>query len=132
MDYEEMLKNGRDQLPESVKERDRFEIPKATGYLQGNKTIISNINDFISLFRRDKQHFIKFLLKELATPGDLRNVGLLLGRKVTASQVNEKIKKYADTFVICPECGKPDTTLKKEESVTYLVCQACGAKTLVR
>jgi len=132
IDYAAMLKDGRGQLPDSIKERDRFEIPKAKGYLQGNKTIISNMQDIISLFRRDKAHIIKFLLKELATPGELKSEGLMLGRKVSASQVNEKVKKYADIYVICPECGKPDTELKKEDGVMYLKCSVCGAKNAVR
>jgi translation initiation factor 2 subunit 2 len=132
MNYEDMLQEGHDKLPELMKERDRFEIPNVLGRIQGNKTVISNIQEFFTLFNRDKQHFIKFLLKELAAPGELRNEGLVLGRKVSASQVNEKIKKYADIYVICPECGKPDTLLKKENNVNYLVCQACGAKNLVR
>lgn len=132
MDYADMLKAARKQLPDSVKERNRFEIPKAKGFVQGNKTIIANMQEIISTLRRDQQHVIKFLLRELATPGELRTEGLVLGRKVSASLVNEKVKKYADNYVICPECGKPDTELKKEEGVLYLVCHVCGAKNSVR
>ncbi|MFW6225798.1 MAG: translation initiation factor IF-2 subunit beta, partial [bacterium] len=37
-------------------------------------------------------------------------------------------RKYAEEFVLCPECGKPDTELIKEEGITKLHCLACGAK----
>ncbi|RME53668.1 translation initiation factor IF-2 subunit beta, partial [Candidatus Woesearchaeota archaeon] len=49
-----------------------------------------------------------------------------------ASKVNEKIEKYADTFVLCKECGKPETKLSKEASVIIMTCQACGAKHSIR
>ena len=42
MDYEEMLKKGRSELPESVHNAERFEIPNVLGHIEGNKTIISN------------------------------------------------------------------------------------------
>ena len=35
-------------------------------------------------------------------------------------------------FVICKECGKPDTELKKENRLNFINCLACGAKHPVR
>ena len=32
----------------------------------------------------------------------------------------------------CPECGKPDTNLVKEDRINFLVCEACGARTSVK
>jgi len=132
MNYEDMLTKGYDNLPESVKHRERFVIPKIKGHVEGNKTILSNFNQIITTLRRPKEHVIKFLLKELAAPGELRPSGLIIGRKVPSQQINEKIKKYADIYVICNECGKPDTKLIKETNINYLVCQACGNKQVVR
>jgi len=34
--------------------------------------------------------------------------------------------------VLCPECKKPDTQLKKEDRITTIKCSACGAKHPVR
>ena len=42
--------------------------------------------------------------------------------------INTKIQQYAEEFVICPTCKKPDTILKKEERITTIKCMACGAK----
>lgn len=67
--YEQMLDEGISKLPKEVVVTSRFEIPKAKGHIQGNKTVIINFNNIIENFRREKEHFLKFLLKELATPG---------------------------------------------------------------
>jgi len=128
MDYEQLLKKARSELPEITAAKDRFEIPSVTGHIQGNKTIISNFNQIADALQRDPEHLLKFILTELATPGDLKATGLILGSKIPASRINEKIKKYVDLFVICPECKRPDTKLTKEGPVTFLKCLACGAR----
>ena len=129
MDYEEMLKKGRAELPEAVQVAERFEVPKVKGHLQGSRTVLSNFQEISSTLRRDPQHLLKFILKELATPGTMKSSGLvIMGSKVPASRINEKIRQYARQFVVCPECGKPDTKIMKEKSVSYMKCQACGAK----
>ena len=92
--YEELLEQGFKHIPETARKSERFEIPKAEGMFQGNKTIITNFSSIVSELRRDAQHFLKFLLKELATPGNLENNRLILGRKVSSSMVNAKIKQY--------------------------------------
>src|SRR3990167_1034064 len=99
--YEQMLEEGIKSLPESVVLKERFEIPKAKGHVQGNKTVITNFNDIISSFRRDKDHFLKYILKELATPGYMDGPRLVLGRKVNASLINQKIEAYANNYVMC-------------------------------
>ena len=128
MEYEKLLKRAFKNMPDSVLERERFEIPKVRGHIQGNKTIITNFHQIVDKLRRDPEHVLKFILKELATPGVFRNNALMFGSKISASRINEKIKKYVDTFVICSECGKPDSKLVSEGDLLFLRCQVCGAK----
>ena len=132
MEYTKALKRARENLPESVFEKERFELPKVRGHIEGNKTVISNFKQIASTLGRPVEHLLKYVLKELATPGDLRQSGLVMGTKVAASRINDKIKQYADEFVFCHECGKPDTQLLKEGELLYLKCQACGAKKPVK
>lgn len=132
MDYEELLKRARKNLPESVFERERFEIPKVIGHLEGNKTIISNFSSIISKLRRQPEHLLKFLLRELATPGEIRGTLLIFGTKIAASRMNQKILAYADRFVFCQECGKPDTDIKREGGIDYLGCSVCGARNPIK
>ena len=128
MDYDKLLARGYENLPESVKESERFNIPKVMGHVQGNKTIISNFTQICDTLRRDIDIVLKYILRELATPGDMKNNLLIMGSKVSSIRINEKIKKYADTYVICKDCGKPDSKITKEHRISFFKCTACGAK----
>jgi translation initiation factor 2 subunit 2 len=132
MDYEKLLERGREQLPETDNIGERFNIPKVKGHLQGTKTVISNFLQIAQTLEREPEHLLKFILRELATPGDLRGSQVLFGRKLSASAVNNAIIKYASTFVICKECGKPDTKIVKKGGIPHLKCLACGAQNPIR
>jgi translation initiation factor 2 subunit 2 len=132
MSYAELLKKARKELPESVFEKERFEIPKVKGHIQGNRTIISNFAQIAATLRRPVDHLLKYTLKELATPGVMRGSNLLLGTKVPASKINEKIRQYAEEFVLCSVCGKPDTQIIKEGELSFLKCLACSTKKPVK
>lgn len=132
-EYKKMLEEVRKSLPEVVFIKERFEIPKALGHIQGNRTIISNFLQIASNLRREVDHLLKYVLKELATPGEIKKSGaLIIGTKVPASRINEKIRQYANAFVLCFECGKPDTQIVREDNFTYMKCTACGAKNIVK
>ena len=65
--------------------------------------------------------------------GELKsNNTVVIGSKIPASRINEKIFQYTRQFVLCPDCGKPDTQLMKEDGRLNLKCQACGAKHIVK
>ncbi|MEK6967113.1 MAG: translation initiation factor IF-2 subunit beta [Nanoarchaeota archaeon] len=132
MDYESLLERGKKLLPEVVDTGNRFEMPKVLGHIQGNRTIISNFNQIAGNLRREPAHLLKYLLKELAIPAELKKSGLIVGAKLPASRFNEKIVQYAHDFVICPECKKPDTSLIREDKFTFIKCQVCGAKQPVK
>jgi len=128
MNYEEMLKRAQENIPESAKNAERFEIPKIRGHIQGNKTVLTNFFQICDLLGRDSADFLKYLLKELATPGEAKDNLVFLGRKVSSSAINEKITDYAKKYVICKECGKPDSELTKQNRISQFRCKACGAR----
>lgn len=130
--YEEMLDEGMKNLPEGIVKKERFVIPKVTGHIQGNKTVITNFKEIVGILRREQAHFLKFLLKELATPGIVDGPRLVLSRKVSSSLINTKIESYANTFVLCGTCGKPDTQIIDKEGVLYLKCTACGSQKQIK
>ena len=132
MDYDALLARARTKMPESVLVKERFELPKAVGRLEGAKTIITNLPQIAALLRRPIEHMVKYLLKELATPGQMRNGLFVLGAKMPASRINDKIKQYAEEFVFCQKCGKPDTDIKKESGFQMLVCSVCGERKPVK
>lgn len=132
MNYDELLKRAKARLPKVVVEKERFEMPKATGHIEGNKTIVSNFTQIYKSLQRDPAQILKYLQRELATPAHIVSNRLILGRKISAQQINQKIEQFAKDFVICPECGKPDTKLIKENRILFLRCTACGAKHSVK
>lgn len=129
-----MLKQVYDELPEKLQNPtgERFEIPKVKGYLQGNKTFMTNFSQIASALHREEPHFMKYLTKELGSQAELKNGVLIFNSKVPSSRINEKIESYVAEFVLCNECKKPDTVFVKEGGYLFLRCNACGAKRPIR
>ena len=131
-DYEKLLAKAEKELPEKTLSSERFKLEKVKGHLEGNKTILINLGRIAKQLNRKLAHLLKYLLKELATPGKVVRGRVLLGSKFSAGLINKKINKYMSEFVVCPECGKPDTELTEVEGVTYLKCLVCGVKKPVK
>ena len=130
--YEELLEKAQGELPENVSGGERFTLEKVKGHLEGNKTVLINLKKIAKDLGRDESHLLKYLLRELATPGKYVGERAIFGTKVAAATINKKIKKYASEFVYCSECSKPDTELIEEKGVIYLKCLACGVKKPVK
>jgi len=131
-DYNEMLEQAYKNLKPVKSKIERFEIPLVEGHIEGNKTIITNFKQICDYLRRDCAHLLKFLQRELASPGIIKQDRLILTKKVSSARINEKIKSYVEEFVLCRECGKPDTELVKQDKFLFVHCLACGAKHSVR
>ena len=130
--YEQMLDEAYKNAKPIKTSSERFEVPKIEGHIEGTKTILTNIPQLADYLRRNQDHLIKFLLKELATSGTMKNSVLVLQRKINSQKINEKIEDYTKEFVICSQCKKPDTELIKQDEFMFLHCLACGAKHSVR
>ena len=131
-DYEKLLDEAYKKVKVVEGKSARFEVPVIEGHIEGKKTILTNFLIIASYIRRDPEHFQKFILKELATSGQREGERLILNNKIASSKINAKIDRYVKEFVICKECGKPDTELKKENRLSFMQCLACGAKHPVR
>lgn len=127
-EYEDLLNRAMKKLPEKEATDVRFDPPKVLGHIQGNKTVISNFSKIAEYIGRSQDHVVKYVLRELATPGELTKSALILGTKIPASRINEKISQYVKEFVMCSECNRPDTKLSSEDRITFMKCNACGAK----
>ncbi len=130
--YDEMLEKAYKELPKLATSASRFDLPEIKGNVQGNKTFVKNFAQLATKLRRDMKHFLKFMLRELATTGDFDGTNVNFVGKFRDEFLTEKIEKYAKEFVLCSQCGKPDTNLKKERGLTFKTCEACGAKLAVR
>ena len=130
--YEALLKKAEEELPERTEGSERFKVEKIKGHIEGNKTVLVNLKAIAKMLGREENHLLKYLLRELATPGRYVRNRAILGSKTAASIINKKIKKYVSEFVYCSECGKPDTELSEDKGITYLKCLACGSKKPVK
>jgi len=132
MGYEELLNEAYEKVQETSGGSGRFEIPKIEGHFQGKKTVLTNFFQIPSFLGRSSENFQKFILKELATSGYKDGDRLVLNNKIPRDKIDNKIEKYVNEFVVCRECGKPDTEIKKDGKISYVHCLACGASHPVR
>ena len=63
MDYKKLLKKAVEEMPESVKHTERFEVPKILGHIEGNKTVLSNFHQIANALGREVEHLLKDVLK---------------------------------------------------------------------
>jgi len=129
-EYKKLLEAGMKRISKAESTR-RFEVPKSRVMISGSRTVFSNFYEIADALRRDPQHLLKFLLKELATSVDMRENKIVFVGKFSSGLVDKKVDNYVKSYVICPECGKPDTKLVKEGRDYFLVCEACGARQVV-
>src|SRR3989344_8729213 len=130
--YESILDDAYKKVKQIEGTGERLEIPKIEGHIEGKKTVLTNFLQITSHLRRPVEHFQKFLLKELATQGQMEGERLILNNKIPSAKINQKIEEYTNEFVLCRECKKPDTEIIKEDRLSFLRCLACGAKHSIR
>jgi len=128
MKYEELLKRAMEKLPKGAEKRERFEVPKIVCEVSGNKIVLKNFGEILTILRREPSHLAKYLSKELATSVSVQGNILVFQGKVSREILQKKLDDYVKEFVYCKECGKPDTKLVKEGRIYFLVCEACGAR----
>jgi len=133
MEYDKLLERAYSSLPEKASGGARFEMPIVESFVQGNKTIIKNFDEISNKLRRTPEELMKYLSRELAVPMSKEGAGLVLQGKFYDRVLNEKLKKYVTSFVICKECKKADTKIMGGERGTKtIICEACGARSPVR
>lgn len=125
-DYSSLLKRARAKVPEKVGTGERFVMPVMDVLQEGKQTVVRNMADVLDRLNRKADHMVPILLRELGTAGSYEDGRLVLQAKMSEDQLNARLVKYVETYVICGECGRPDTHLVKEERTTIVKCDACG------
>jgi len=133
LNYEKLLERAREGLEDVMQNAERFNPPVPEILHEGSKkTIIRNFSEIVDALRRDENHLYKFLLQELGTAGSVNNRRLVLQGRVPERKIKERIKSYIDTFIVCQECNRPDTSFLRIGRTLNLHCEACGAKRPIR
>ena len=115
----------------------RYKMPSVYGKIEGRgngiKTVIPNISEVALALHREPGEVNKFFGTEL---GAQTTYNADTDRAVVNGAHNDQvlqnaIKKYIDVFVLCPQCGLPETDYKIKSGCIYHKCMACGAKEMV-
>ncbi|MEM0149456.1 MAG: translation initiation factor IF-2 subunit beta [Candidatus Micrarchaeaceae archaeon] len=131
-EYTRLLDRAFSQLPTLSASREDFVIPKVDMLIQGNKTVIRNLSVIADKARRKPDDIARYISKELSVPVSIDEQRLVISGRFQQDELDAKIHKYFETYVICKECHKPDTHLESAERGLYLVCEACGARYWVK
>ncbi len=130
--YGKLLQRARKDLPEEISDHSRFEIPEIDAMVEGNTTILRNFSEIADQLNREPEKLMKYLLRELATAGDRENGRVVFKGKINPKKIRDKLENYVEKYVLCTECGRPDTRLVKDGRINILECDACGAHRPVR
>jgi translation initiation factor 2 subunit 2 len=126
-DYKKLLKKVVDSTLKREVIEDRFKLPKADIFYEGNTTLIKNFDKISSAINREPDLILKFLLGGLGTAGEIVGSRAVFQGKIPPRTIQDKIVDYVDMFVMCSECNRPDTHLLKKGRQTLIRCDACGA-----
>jgi translation initiation factor 2 subunit 2 len=130
--YEALLRKAYSQVSEPSESTERFTVPEVKAYIEGKTTVFENFGEIADTIRRDRDHLMKFLLGELGTAGKIDGNRAIFNGKFDITLIATLVKNYVEDYVICSECGKPDTRLVKDDRIQLLRCDACGGHRPVR
>ncbi len=128
VEYAELLRRAREKLPLVQVSTDRFQVPEPDVMTDGKNTVIRNFQEICGVLRREPDHVIGYLARELGCPGVLDLPRAYLKSKIPKDSIATRLREYVEKYVICSECKRPDTHLVKEGRLMLLVCEACGAQ----
>ena len=131
--YEKLLKRiGGERSKNSAEIDSRFELPPVDVMWEGQRTYLRNFSDFPKIMRRDSAKLLQYLSKEFAVPAErIGDSAMFVGRR-DPDDFTRLLKIYVNDYIMCPTCKSPDTRTEKEKRISFLICEACGAKSTIK
>ena len=132
-DYEKLLKRIEGNLSDEKKQTTtRFELPTVDIMWEGQKTFLRNFAEFPKILRRDPDKVLQYLSKEFAVPAErIGDKAMFIGKR-DPDDFTRLLQIYVKDYLECPTCKSPDTKIIKENRITFLICEACGAKSTMK
>lgn len=131
-DYEKLLKRIQDSVSKNKSETTRFELPLVDVMWEGQRTFLRNFSEFPKVLRRDPDKVLQYLSKEFAVPAERVGEKAIFIGKREPQDFTRLFKIYVKDYVECPTCKSPDTRIEKEKRISFLICEACGAKSTLK
>lgn len=131
--YENLLKKLQSEaVSQTKKTASRIELPTPQIMWVGNKTIFRNFMDFPKVLRRDPEKVLLYLAKEFGSAAYIAGEkGVFVGKKEPSAFMS-LFERYMKDYVMCPVCSSPDTKIERVKRLSFLVCEACGAKSSIK
>lgn len=115
----------------------RYKMPSVIGKIEGKgngiKTVIVNISDLALSLHREPSEVNKFFGCEMGaqTSYNEQDDRAVVNGAHSDPQLQQCVHKYIEKFVLCPQCGLPETTYSIKQGCIWHRCAACGAKEMV-
>mmetsp|Transcript_169 Transcript_169/g.200 ORF Transcript_169/g.200 Transcript_169/m.200 type:complete len:420 (-) Transcript_169:191-1450(-) len=115
----------------------RYKMPVVYGKVEGRgngiKTVIPNISEVALALHRPPGEVNKFFGCELGaqTTYNTDTDRAVVNGSHSDKVLQDMIHRYIEVFVICPNCGLPETDYKIKNGLIHHKCAACGAKEMV-
>ena len=131
--YESLLKRLQNKTVNQTKRStSRIELPAPQIMWVGNKTIFRNFMDFPKVMRRDPEKVLLYLAKEFGSAAYIAGEkGIFVGKKEPSAFMS-LFERYMKDYIMCPVCNSPDTKIERVKRLSFLVCEACGAKSSMK
>jgi len=126
--YEELLQRFYTNLGVVEKKKLSVKLPQMLS--DGpRKSILVNFKEICDGLKRPYDHVISFIATELGTEAfmDGRQRLVMRGRWRPANMENV-LRRYVQTYVICTVCKSPDTVLEKENRLFFVKCSNCKSR----
>ena len=127
LNYHKLLKKVQSITSTKSVGEDRFKMPKADIFYEGNTTVLRNFDKITDTLNREANHLLKFFLGSVGTAGERSGGRIIFQGKIPARTLQDKLVEYVDIYVLCSECNRPDTHLVKKGRTILIRCDACGA-----
>ncbi len=128
MKYDDALEDAFEDLPEHDTEAGtRLSVPDPEGETDGSFTRLTNVGAMADALGRDPDHLHRFLQRTFGTSGGFDGNQARYNGSFSVADFDDAVDEYAAEYVLCSECGLPDTVLVTEDGIDMLRCEACGA-----
>ena len=127
MDYESSLDRAMADVPDIGGDEERLQIPDAQTQKDGAFTRFTNLGEIADVLSREDEHLHRFVQREMGTSGKFEEGRGRYNGTFSEQDFNAAVDAYVDEYVLCTECGLPDTRLVREDRTPMLRCDACGA-----
>jgi translation initiation factor 2 subunit 2 len=115
-------------------EKTVYKMKPPVVYREGTqKTVWVNFPEICKIMSRQPEHVLAFVLAEVGSTGSIDGSGrLVIKGKFQPKHIENILRHYISEYVKCHTCKSPETHLKKENRLLFMVCEKCGFQATTR